>query len=470
MTACASVYPIQPILIVDDEQATLSSVANTLEFDGITNLVSCLDSREAESLVREHRPDLVLLDLTMPHVTGYDLLKQFSAKFPGLAVIVVTGVDELDTAVGCMKSGARDFLVKPVDSARLLSSVRQTLSYVALERQHEQLVTSVLSGELQNPEAFRAIVTGNEEMLKLFHYVESVAGSTEPVLVSGPTGVGKELFVNALHAARASDSPLRSVNLAGIDDSTFSELLFGRDDDPSRPGLVAQAAGGTLFLDEIGEIGSDAQLRLMRMIQEREYFPIGSDIPRRADVRLVCSTNRDIRSMEGGDTFRPDLFFRLSRHHIRVPPLVDRLDDLPLLVEHFLEKAAAKIGVRTPTPPKALIPTLASHHFPGNVRELESMCMDAVSQHDSYLMSMDAFKAVMDAHGLVASSGMALDDQVRYPALLPTLKAAEQQLLTEALKRSDENQTAAARMLGISRQALSRRMKGLRSEPGHSST
>ena len=254
-----------------------------------------------------------------------------------------------------------------------------------------------------------------------------------------------------------------SVNLAGVDDSSFSDMLFGRDDEPSRPGLIAQAAGGTLFLDEIGELGHDAQLRLMRVIQEREYFPVGSELPRRADVRLVCSTNRDIRTMESGESFRPDLFFRLSRHHVRVPPLIDRLDDLPLLVDHFLEQAAQRLGVRVPTAPKALIPTLSVHHFPGNVRELESMCMDAVSQHDSYLMSMDAFKAVMDAHGLVATESAEFDDSIHYPTLLPTLKSAEQQLLAEALERVEGNQTAAARLLGISRQALNRRLKGRRS-------
>ncbi len=458
-------YPENPILIIDDERPTLSSVQNTLEFDGIQNVLACLDSREAESMVAAQDLDLVLLDLTMPHISGYDLLKTFSERFPGLPVIVITGVDELDTAVECMKYGARDFLVKPVDASRLLSSVRQALEYVELQRAHERLLTSVLSGELQSPEAFAPIITRNEDMLHLFHYVESIARSTAPVLLSGDTGVGKELFARVVHKVSGVPGPLVPVNLAGLDDGACAEVLFGRAGEGGRKGMMELAIGGTLFLDEIGEIPAETQTRLMRMLQTREYFPVGSEVPRKAEVRIIASTNRDIRSLVEGGGYRQDLFFRLTRHHVRIPPLVDRLDDLPLLVDCFLGRAAAELGVKKPTPPKELVPLLSSHHFPGNVRERESMCFDAVSQHDSYLMSMDAFKAVMDAHGLDRQLGSAdYDDSIRYPSRLPTLKSSEQQLLSEALDRADGNQTAAARILGISRQALNRRLKSTRSE------
>jgi DNA-binding NtrC family response regulator len=292
-----------------------------------------------------------------------------------------------------------------------------------------------------------------------------------PVLVVGETGSGKELFASALHKASGRNGLLVTVNAAGLDDTLFSDTLFGHDRgaftgaEKKREGLVAKAAGGTLFLDEIGDLRIETQVKLLRLIEERTYYPVGSDALQRTDARIVTATSVDLSAAVAKGMFRRDLFYRLKSHTIRIPPLRDRKPDLQPLVNHFLAQAAAETGKAVPTPPPQLYQLLGNYAFPGNVRELRGMVFDAVSRHQGGVLSLDVFKEHL---GIDPSSG-GIDDRlagassdagelIRFGEPLPKLKAAEEALVSEAMKRCENNQSQAARLLGITPSALNKRL------------
>ncbi|MDH3567306.1 MAG: sigma 54-interacting transcriptional regulator, partial [Desulfobacteraceae bacterium] len=249
---------------------------------------------------------------------------------------------------------------------------------------------------LENPQAFSEIITHNQRMLLVFKYVESIAPSSQPILITGETGVGKELIARSIHTLSKLKGRFVAVNVAGLDDNVFSDTLFGHikgaftGAEQDRRGLIERAVGGTLFLDEIGDLNPVSQIKLLRLLQEGEYLPLGQDEAEQTNVRIVASTNENLWSLQRKDKFRKDLNFRLRTHHIHMPHLRERMDDIPLLVRHFLEKSADALKKKVPTPPKELYELLATYSFPGNVRELESMIHDAVSIHSAKILSLDS--------------------------------------------------------------------------------
>ena len=277
-------------------------------------------------------------------------------EHPELPVIVLTGANDVETAVRCMKDGAFDYLLKPVDEARLESAVRRAIEIGAMRRENSTLKRYLLTDALEHPEAFAAIVTAAKSMRAIFQYAEAVAPTPLPILVTGETGVGKELIARAIHAPERPPGPFLPVNVAGLDDALFSDALFGHKRggftgaDRDRPGLVEQAAGGTLFLDEIGDLSPASQVKLLRLLQEGTYYPIGSDVMKRADIRVLVATNRDLRALQASGGFRKDLYYRLQAHHLHLPPLRERREDLPLLVAHFLAEGGPRAGPPRPDP------------------------------------------------------------------------------------------------------------------------
>jgi DNA-binding NtrC family response regulator len=471
-------FPQAPVLLVDDEAQMLASEEIALATEGITNVVQCPDSRNALGLLASREFSIVLLDITMPHLAGSELLPRIVEEHPGVPVIMLTGVNEVGTAVRCMKDGAFDYLVKPVDETRLASAVRRAIEMSQVRGENSLLKKYLLSGELEHPEAFSAIVTRSPAMHAIFQYAEAIARSTLPVLVTGETGAGKELIAVAIHSLSGRSGAFVPVNAAGLDDTLFSDTLFGHrrggftGAEKDRPGLIEQAAGGTLFLDEIGDLAPQSQIKLLRLMQEGRYYPIGSDMQKASDARVVVATNRDIHAMQEKGEFRKDLYYRLRTHHIHLPPLRKRPEDLPPLVDHFLARAAAAMGKNPPTPPKELFQLLGVYGFPGNIRELEGMVFDAVSRHRSGVLSLEAFREKMgnvefggEASRADHSGPRSADDPpaaiggVVFPETLPTLKDMEQGLIDEALRRAGGNQTIAAELLGLSRRALNNRIR-----------
>ncbi len=464
-----------PVVLVDDEASVLLSSKMILGSAGIKNVQTIQDSRDVQPFLSRHEASALVLDLFMPYISGSQLLPEIVKEFPDLPVIVMTASQEVETAVACMKEGAFDYLVKPVEESRFVSSVKRALEIRSLRVQVDALKRYLMTDHLEHGEAFASIVTISRKMRALFQYLEAIAGSNEPVLITGETGVGKELLAEAVHRLSGRKGEFVAVNVAGLDDALFSDTLFGHKKgaysgaDTSREGMVARAAAGTLFLDEIGDMMATSQVKLLRLLQERRYYPLGSDMQKNSDVRIVCATNRDLSVHMMEDKFRSDLYFRLSVHQVEVPPLRERKEDLPVLVGHFVEDASASLEKKPPDTPPELFTLLANYHFPGNVRELRALVYDGVARHRSgSVLSVKSFRKAIKAQQVSAVSKSG-DGKVRQPAdeivdRFPTLKEAEQLHIEEAMRRAGGNQGVAATLLGISRPALNRRLARTKSK------
>lgn len=465
-----SANPLDPILLVDDEAAWLRSLSILLERTlGINNIIAIQDGREALAVLDNLRVSLILLDVTMPYLTGDQMLARIMERFPESPVIIHTGRNEVDIAVRCMKMGAFDYFVKTAEQERLIGGIRRALAMSELKEENLRLKQGLISQELRTPEAFANMVTANAEMQAIFRYVEAIADSREPVLITGESGVGKELIARAVHRLSTPDGPWQAVNVAGLDDNIFSDTLFGHvkgaftGADQPRSGLIEEASGGVLFLDEIGDLSPASQVKLLRLLQDGEYFPLGSDRPKKMNVRVVAATNQELEAKTIGNAFRKDLYYRLKAHHVEIPPLRERRDDIPLLLDQFLEEAAGSLGKPKPTLPPALFDLLGTYHFPGNVRELRAMIYDAVSQHRSGVLALRRFDKAIGSQPsspvAIQNAAAPADELLSFPPRLPTLKQAGDLLVREAMRRSGGNQTQAAKLLGISRPALIKRLQ-----------
>jgi DNA-binding NtrC family response regulator len=459
----SDVFPEYPVLIIDDEEQIVKSLTTILSSHGINNLIGCLDSREVMSLVRSEQPEVILLDLTMPHITGEELLTRINENYPYIPVIVVTGTNDVRSAVSCMKAGAFDYMVKAVEESRLISGVTRAIEIRRLKREYSDLKSRIMASKLTCADAFSEILTQNNRMKAIFLLLESIAKTNEPILIIGETGVGKNLIAKAIHHISGRKGPYVEVNVAGLDDTMFSDTLFGHKKGAftgameSRNGLVHQAGQGTLFLDEIGDLALSSQVKLLRLLDSREYYPLGADLAKRSDARIVVATNRDLISQMENEKFRKDLYYRLSTYEIRIPPLRMRTDDLPLLINYFLQEAADTLKKKKPSIPPELLTLLKTYHFPGNIRELRSMIFDAVTKHSSGVLSLAPFKKFVGLKGTMVPA-REQDELLIFTEKLPSLKQADALLITEAMKRARGNQSLAAGLLGISRQALSKRL------------
>jgi DNA-binding NtrC family response regulator len=456
------------ILLVDDEPQLLHSASIVLRANGMPEVLTLQDSREVMPLLASREIGVLVLDLSMPHLSGKVVLESVAADFPEIPVIVMTANNDLETAVQCMQIGASDYLVKPVDKNRLVASVRRALEMRALRTELFSLKESLLGNRSHEPSAFAEIVTQSPSMFAIFRYIEAIASSPQPVLVTGETGSGKELIARVLHRLSGRPGNLVAVNVAGLDDTMFSDTLFGHAKgaftgaDHIRDGLIGTTGEGTLFLDEIGDLSMASQVKLLRLLQEGTFYPLGSDRPKQSRARVVVATHCDVRRDVDLGKFRKDLYFRLRTHHIQLPPLRGRVEDLPHLINYFVEKAAQTLGKPVPNVPVALYQWLRNYSFPGNIRELEGMVFDAVARCQGNVLPLQSFKDACDIENLSLSAEPSHDfaDPAPnwIPERLPTLKEAEDVLIAEALRRADGNQGAAAALLGISRQALNKRL------------
>lgn len=458
------------ILLVDDERHILISSESVLRFAGIRAVKSMDDSREVLPLLGREDVGVIVLDLFMPYISGRELLSAICRDYPHIPVIVMTAADEVDTAVECMRIGAFDYLVKPVENARLIASVKRALEIRSLKNQVTQLREHLLTNRIKRPEVFSSIVTGSGKMSAVFQYCEVIAESQQPIIIIGETGVGKELVARAIHDLSGVRGKFVPVNIAGLDDHMFSDTLFGHKKgaftgaDRARSGLITQASEGTLFLDEIGDLNESSQVKLLCLLQEQEYYPVGSDIPHISDARIVAATNRDLREMTAAKSFRNDLYFRLCSHQVLIPPLRERVEDIPLLLDFFLNAAAQIFRKSTPTYPPELLTLLASYDFPGNIREMKAMVFDAVARHVSGVLSLERFKEIIGSRPAPAGNESLLAERLNdwlqeSRGRFPKVREVEELLIDMAMKLAKGNQGIAASLLGFTRQTLNKRLK-----------
>jgi DNA-binding NtrC family response regulator len=454
--------------MVDDEVQALDSFETVLLFAGINNIIRCQDSRDVMPLLSRQEIEVMLLDLSMPHISGEELLSLVTRDFPEVPVIIITGSNDVETAVACMKSGAFDYMVKPVEKSRLISGVKRAVEIRELQRENQLLRSHVLSDRLEHPEAFSEIITNSPMLRSIFQYIESISMSPQPVLITGETGVGKELVAKAIHKLSQRKGAFVPINVAGLDDNVFADTLFGHKKgaftgaDQARAGLVEQASGGTLFLDEIGDLSHSSQVKILRLLQDGEFFPLGLDIAKHSDARVVVATNQNLQALQESGKFRKDLYYRLCAHHTHIPPLRDRKEDLPILVDHFLKKASKALGKQKLTPPEELFPVLATYPFPGNIRELESMIFDAATSCKSERLSLEPFRSYIRQSELVTKTevtGQSIAASTLKEKIDTISQMTEKQMIIDALNKTNQNRTKAAELLGISRRTLQNKIK-----------
>lgn len=437
------------ILIVDDDPGYLGTVERVLVHAGIGPVTKLADGAALLDAVETLRPEAVCMDLSLGQMDGREALAKLKRNWPDLGVVVMAGRRDLSTAVECLRLGAGDFLPKPFGADALVQAIRRVRDGGA----PEPLPESDLDAEEPAPIATFSELLGNSAAIReVVLRARSLARSTLPILVTGETGTGKDLVARAIHRFRHPDAPFVAVNTAGLDDTMFTDTLFGHlggsftGGERPRAGLIEEAGEGTLFLDEIGDLSPASQVKLLRLLQESEYFPIGSDRPKRSRCRFVVATHQDLAHTPG---FRSDLYWRLQAHPVRVPPLRERREDIPLLFRHFAHQAAREMARRYEEPSDAFLADLARLDFPGNVRELRGLAYDLVARDEGYRIDLDR-------NDDDASTEKVPDDEA---SSFPTLSELESRHIQLALRRTGGNRTLAADLLGISRQTLLSRLK-----------
>jgi DNA-binding NtrC family response regulator len=390
-------FPELPILMVDDEKHFLNSLDFELRSKGITNVECCQDSRDVMPKIKERKYSVILLDVLMPYISGDELLPDIVAKYPDIPVIVITAFPDAKTARDCMEKGAFECLTKPIDTRELIRTIHETLD---LKDTHKEIILhkkQLFSDNSCKEKSLPNVITCCKEMLSICQTIGLVAFTSRPVLVMGETGVGKEFLAREIHKQSHRRGKFIPFDTTGLNNELFTSLLFGYRKKISNgslaliEGKMEEARNGTLFIKEIGNLSLESQAKLFRVLQDREYYPVGSNTLKSSRARIIAATTRNFSALIQIGDFRYDLYNHLKAHEIHIPPLRERKEDIPLLVDHFLGKASVKAGIEKPALPSDLLPLLEKYNFPGNVGELKKMVNDAVSSHKSGILSTDAF-------------------------------------------------------------------------------
>ncbi len=455
------------ILLVDDEPAELEAYSLLLTSMGMKKIRTLSDSRNVLATLESMQSPVLFLDLNMPHMSGQEVLRELKIKKPQIPVIIVTADSEIETAVECLKLGAQDYLVKPIDLKMFSSALRNALEIGLLRNEVMSLKGISFSSREYTNKAFNQIVTKSPLMFGIFQYIESIATSGLPTLILGETGSGKELIAKAIHEVSCLPGEFVAVDISGLDDTLFSDTLFGHAKgaytgaESVRAGMIEKASDGTIFLDEIGDLSEVSQVKLLRLLQEKIYYPLGSDQPKQCHARIITAANKDLTKLAGQDgEFRMDLYYRLSTHLIKVPPLRDRKEDIPLLVKHLIASAAATMNKEIPSISTQAMSLLMCHPFWGNIRELKAYISDAVAR-----CTHGHIQDNLIAERLAGATSAKRSDTVQTNPLealfghFPTLDELAEYAIDNALNITDNNQSQAASLLGVSRQALNKRLK-----------
>lgn len=457
--------PSRRILLVDDDESLRRVLQMELEELGYAVTVAA-SGAEAIASIEHDPPALVLTDVRMPGLSGLELLAHVRRQEPGIAVILITAYGSIQLAVEAMRAGAYDFITKPVNHDELA---------LLLERafEHRDLVAEVrtLRATIDRKYGFSSIIGAAPPLLEVLDLAMRAAVSDSTVLIHGETGTGKELLARAVHCNSARrDRPFVTINCGAIPRDLLESELFGHVKGSftgavaHKPGKVEAADSGTLFLDEIGEMPPELQVKVLRLIQQGEIEKVGATGPLRVDVRIIAATHRNLQAMIEDGTFREDLYYRLAVIPLDLPPLRERREDIPELLQHFFARAREKHKRPDLTLPAELAPYFQAYRWPGNIRELENIVERLV------VLARGASVQLADLPGAIRQVKPPLEAlQIDLPPEGISVEAVEKDLILRALEKCNWNQTHAARYLDLSRKALIYRMEkfGLRRPPGH---
>jgi DNA-binding NtrC family response regulator len=451
----------ESILLVDDELSYLELLKSILQQEGYTNVITESNPLNVQQILKTQKIDLILLDIYMPQMNGLQLLEQITPEYPNIPVIIVTAVDDKDIALEAIKFGAYEFIIKPPDTDRLLLTIRRAIGYKLLEKERD-----VLRSEGAIPKAdenkFANIITDSELMYRVFNLVEIFAPTNETILIVGETGTGKDLIAKKIHdLSPRKNKPYVAVNLASISPSLFESELFGNvkgtftGSTNDKPGYFESANGGTIFLDEISELPKELQGKLLRAIQYNEIFKIGSSNPIKLDIRIIAATNRDLADAVGKGNFRADLYYRLNRGHISLPPLRKRGNDVLLISNHLIKVANATYNKNIIGLTREAIAQLRNYPFPGNVRELENIIFNSVVQSEDS-QRLDSVEIPRAVEGR--------ETELQKSDFLISFEEAEKKHIINVMGILNNNVRKAAAVLGVSERTLQRKLKIIREE------
>ena len=444
------------ILIVDDEVSYLELMKGLLEQEGYNNVITEENPLKVISILEQKNIELILLDVYMPQKSGLDLLEEIYAQFPKIPVVIITAVNEVEVALKAIKLGAYEFIIKPPDTDRLLLTIKRALGKRLLETERDSL-RKALSDEKPEQRVFSDIITDSPQMFKVFELTEIFAPTNETVLISGETGTGKDLMARKIHdLSSRQNGPFIAVNLASISPSLFESELFGHKKGTftgagnDKMGYFEAAQKGTIFLDEIGELPLELQGKLLRTIQYNEIMRLGDPKPINLDIRIISATNRNLLDAVNRKEFRADLYYRLNRGFIHIPPLRKRGDDVLILADHFLETGNKIYNRNILGFSEDVVNDLRTYSFPGNVRELENIILNAVAKasNSEYIDTIDLPAALHNDKQSSAETGK-----------LTSLEDALEEHIMYVMKMMGNSVQKTAPILGISERTLQRRLK-----------
>jgi two-component system NtrC family response regulator len=445
------------ILIVDDEKNYLVILEALLAPEGY-EVITEVNPTNALRLVKETDFDLVITDMKMPKIDGIHLLDEVKKIDPELPVIIMTAYGTIEMAVEAMKKRAYDYITKPFRNEELKLTVKKALELYSLKKENRRL-----SEALTDRYRYGNIIGKSKEMIRIYDMIEKVSQSKASIMITGPSGTGKELIAKAIHFnSPRKNMPFISINCGALTETLLESELFGHERGAftgavtMKKGRFELADGGTLFLDEVGEMSPSLQVKLLRVLQEMEFERVGGTRTLKVDVRIVAASNRKLKQDVEKGAFREDLFYRLNVVQIEVPPLKERIEDIPLLVAHFIEKYRPSNRRDIELAPESW-KALYSHSWPGNIRELENVIESAL------VMSSDATIALDDLPDYLVKKE---EEKIDLDRIVPqnlnlneALGRIEGQLILRALKASDNVQARAAEMLGISRHVMHYKIK-----------
>jgi DNA-binding NtrC family response regulator len=494
------------IMIVDDEENALKSMYSLLSED--YHIITARDGQEAFEIIEKmENPEeisLIISDKRMPNLNGIQLFEKLKEIIPDTIRIILTAYDDKKDIIDSInKAKIHEFILKTFEPEDLKIKVKRAVETFELKKELEQyrrkleytvdkrseelkdtrahlqqtkkvadrLRESLLSS-LNHPEYFKDIITNSIEMIGIFKYIEAVGKFNVPVLITGETGTGKELIARAIHRmyidVNKKAGNFVADNVAGWNENLFTDTLYGHekgafsDAIANRAGLLKQAENGVIFLDEIGDLELPLQTKLLRLIQEKQYFPLGSDQPQSTNARFIFATNKDLNDLKEKGKFRTDLFFRLNTHKIYLPPLRERKEDIRPLMEYFVKVAAKEYNKKIPQIPDRLIALLFNYDFPGNIRELQGMIFEAVSlqRSEEKDFSLDVFIKKIREQGAEIDIPATGTSEIIFGDPFPTFEELKKIYTNEAMKRTNNNQTRAAKMAELDRATFIRYWKG----------